>query len=229
MLYKYYSPARIGVLENFLVRFTQPKYLNDPFECKPTIKDGTIFKIRKQAIEANDIKKKSYYVKSPNRAAKRLILKSAKRTIANINKKECSIESLREKHMDSLDNYFNDIGVLSLSNNCDIPLMWSHYTDSHKGFCIGFDEEHDFFDKFEPAFGIEKINKVYYSENRPFLELRTDKANLDDIKKKNINILCTKSKHWDYENEFRMIRKLVKPDELSGDIFLYKIPCDAIK
>ena len=32
-----------------------------------------------------------------------------------------------------------DLRVLSLSNSELNPLLWSHYADSHRGFCLGFD------------------------------------------------------------------------------------------
>ncbi|MBV9575704.1 MAG: DUF2971 domain-containing protein [Gammaproteobacteria bacterium] len=32
----------------------------------------------------------------------------------------------------------NQLGILSLSSCNDSILMWSHYADFHKGFCIGF-------------------------------------------------------------------------------------------
>ena len=36
-LYKYFRPERSVVLDNWLIRFTQPKALNDPFEMRPHI------------------------------------------------------------------------------------------------------------------------------------------------------------------------------------------------
>ena len=36
-------------------------------------------------------------------------------------------------------------GVLSLSRTNDSLLMWAHYADSHRGFVLGLDETHPFF------------------------------------------------------------------------------------
>ena len=33
----------------------------------------------------------------------------------------------------------NRLGIFCLSANCSSILSWSHYSDSHRGFCIGFD------------------------------------------------------------------------------------------
>ena len=38
-VYKYVSPERIDVLQNCRVRYTQPRYLNDPFELRPHFSD----------------------------------------------------------------------------------------------------------------------------------------------------------------------------------------------
>src|SRR5690242_17127687 len=38
-LYKYLAAERIDVLENLLIRFTQPVVFNDPFECRPIIEN----------------------------------------------------------------------------------------------------------------------------------------------------------------------------------------------
>ncbi|MBL7103181.1 MAG: DUF2971 domain-containing protein [Bacteroidales bacterium] len=32
-------------------------------------------------------------------------------------------------------------GILSLSAKWDNILIWGHYAEKHKGFCIGFNEE----------------------------------------------------------------------------------------
>lgn len=36
-LYKYVVPDRVDVLQNRSIRFTQPEYLNDPFELRPRV------------------------------------------------------------------------------------------------------------------------------------------------------------------------------------------------
>lgn len=41
ILYKYLTPDRIDVLQNCMVRYTQPGAFNDPFEVKPYISNST--------------------------------------------------------------------------------------------------------------------------------------------------------------------------------------------
>jgi len=66
--------------------------------------------------------------------------------------------------------------------------MWSHYTRDHKGFVIEFDGNHSFFD-----FGLEKVS---YSDERPLLLDRPDGWN-------DATVFNTKSKDWEYEQEYR--------------------------
>ncbi|HGY1053520.1 TPA: DUF2971 domain-containing protein, partial [Aeromonas salmonicida subsp. pectinolytica] len=39
----------------------------------------------------------------------------------------------------------NATRFVSLSRNNTNILMWSHYADSHKGFCIGFSRQNNYF------------------------------------------------------------------------------------
>lgn len=69
--------------------------------------------------------------------------------------------------------------------------MWSHYANSHKGICLEFDTLVD------PEFFVYPIN-VVYSEEYPNLEF-TDKKFATDV-------LRTKSKDWEYEQEVRICK-----------------------
>lgn len=230
MLYKFYPPERTEYFLNSLVRFTQPKNLNDPFECFPAIKDETIRRIIKESAPTEKHQTSISNLVGRNREQRREILKQIKKTSGreiNEFQKDHVIEKFQKYHKDSAEEYFNSIGILSLSKKWNNPLMWSHYTNSHRGFCIGFNEEHNFFKDFQSEFGIGNINKVIYESNRPFLELSSNKDG-NCISKKNMEILCTKSKDWEYEDEYRIIRRLNDPDLMVGDAFLYKIPHDAV-
>jgi hypothetical protein len=37
----------------------------------------------------------------------------------------------------------SEYGVMCLSKNCSDPLLWAHYTDKHRGICLGFDVPDD--------------------------------------------------------------------------------------
>lgn len=83
-------------------------------------------------------------------------------------------------------------GICSLSSKRDNILMWSHYSDSHKGFVVGLDSSV----LFHTARG--QIGKVMYDMTFPKIELFD--SGITDI----IRLLYTKSPLWEYEDEYRI-------------------------
>jgi len=71
-------------------------------------------------------------------------------------------------------------------------LMWSHYSNQHQGFCIGYDTS-----KIEDEI-IKKIYPVFYHET--FFQLIEE----GDLNHKIFNSLI-KFKEWSYEKEWRLI------------------------
>ena len=90
---------------------------------------------------------------------------------------------------------FSQMGIACFSENMDNILMWSHYGDGHRGFCLEFDTS------FEPFRNIEKIHQVIYSNIYPFAS-PTDVVFLPFMP---LTPLITKSLQWQYEMEWRMI------------------------
>lgn len=112
-------------------------------------------------------------------------------------------------------------GVLSLSEISDNILMWSHYADSHKGFCIEFERT----DSNELG-NWDHCLPVLYDEYLPTFA----PAELLD-KKVVSNILTTKSRLWSYEKEWRILAKKGNqthplPGNITGIVFGYRMPVD---
>ena len=75
-------------------------------------------------------------------------------------------------------------------------LMWSHYTDSHKGFCVKYELSRDFYEKSDitnKAF--RHLIPVIYSDKTVSIDERIDTT----------NSFSQKAKCWEYENEVRLI------------------------
>ncbi|MCS3792712.1 DUF2971 domain-containing protein [Aeromonas hydrophila] len=116
------------------------------------------------------------------------------------------------------DIYIHSCGIVSLSETPRNILMWAHYTNQHKGICIGYERE--MLTKNEkqhsdyPSF--YKPIKVNY-DNRRFDKFTDsiDGATLND-KRKNILIksLTTKSNDWIYEKEHRIIIPMLDYDDI---------------
>lgn len=109
-----------------------------------------------------------------------------------------TISSQQEKVRRNIISSINEYGVISYSaSHKDFNphpehnvLMWSHYGDSHKGFCLVFDVEK------VP----HKIRAVHYRDSLPDLNYEEEENFLE--------ILITKSTGWKYESEYREFNKV---------------------
>jgi len=111
-------------------------------------------------------------------------------------------------------------GILSLIADPNNLLLWSHYADSHKGYCLGFDR-----DVFYEAYPNEVFYPVTYSDDYPtvnmiyFIEnFKTSMKifwggsitpdEIMDIFSKSgfFKPMTTKNKIWELEKEWRWIK-----------------------
>lgn len=114
----------------------------------------------------------------------------------------------------SLEKHFDEarrMGVFSLSEKPDQILMWSHYGDHHKGFCIEFERAN------HPHNYLNHVmcRPVRYSSKYPNLNRMIDHFDTN---------LFTKAKDWEYEAEWRLVSKkanvlLPAPAPIVGIIF----------
>jgi hypothetical protein len=113
----------------------------------------------------------------------------------------------RNKIKDEINRKLNTIGVCSFSRARKNQLMWSHYADEHKGFCIGFRE-----DLFYPHPQLLNPIDVKYQGEHPFHSKsfphhKYNGNHLDDIVAFFIKeAIGTKYTYWKYERERRIVR-----------------------
>ncbi|MBD3341117.1 MAG: DUF2971 domain-containing protein [Candidatus Lokiarchaeota archaeon] len=112
----------------------------------------------------------------------------------------------------------NEYGILSLSAINENILMWSHYADYHKGFCIEF--------KRLSTNPLGAAQPVQYVKDYPSFNYFDDLPG--NIVKR---ILLTKAIDWCYEEEWRGIQKAntevrYTDDMISGIIFGLRMPED---
>lgn len=102
-----------------------------------------------------------------------------------------------KKYYDGIfeENRKKHLGVISFSSNWNNLLMWSHYSNSHKGFCIGFNTmkliESNFF---------HQGCRVFYPENYPLINPL--KEGIEQM----VDVFYHKSNDWSYEEEYRMTK-----------------------
>ena len=152
--------------------FSYPLSFNDPFDCQIRPFDN-------QEIEDKDLKAYLEKCKGKHNLSRRhidLMMKSPKRK-----------DVLRNIGLSFAEN----IGVYCLTERKENILMWSHYANNHKGFCLEFKTDCKFFGRAQ---------KIIYSEDYPNFNFfkstqkQTAKA-----------MLLTKASDWSYEKEWRIV------------------------
>lgn len=113
-------------------------------------------------------------------------------------KKDVNIEKLENLKIDIIRDKKKNSGILSLTTDNQNLLMWSHYTNNQKGYCIEFNLESKNFIKFNNKKLISKVDlkKVCYSDEYPKASILHSDNNM---------IFGFKSKCWNYEKEYRFI------------------------
>ena len=117
--------------------------------------------------------------------------------------------------MRGLKDYLNQkYGLLCFSKGWQNPLLWSHYADSHKGLCLGFDVLDDI-----PGVSEKPLLKVKYRNER----LSSDEffANLDEKKD---DILKEMDKYCDQSASVEEYQ--AKKQEFLTEIALERIDVD---
>jgi hypothetical protein len=197
-LYKYcaYNANSIAILINKRIWVAKPESLNDPFDCN--------IKFTPPEINSDAFSK---YLKRTGRS-----------TGNRQNDYETFLEGL-QKYIEKDNNKF---GVFSMSQINDNILMWSHYTNQHKGFCIGFVRKKD-----NLLGDIKKTQPVEYDCNYPEVGPLDENGNYDhSIFTK---MLFTKAKNWEYEKEWRLVydegdKEEPLPADISSVIFGLRMP-----
>lgn len=174
-LYKYRSMSEhtLDIFRKCELYFSAPVDFNDPFDCKfaPVITSQT------KLAEAIAARQNLGYEEE-----------AVKATIAN----EVDITAKISK---AVDRVMNNHGICCFSKKCDDILMWSHYSDSHKGVCLEFDvaEDPNFF-----AFPMV----VKYQDAYPMIDISPKEG----MAKYVTLLLSTKFSAWSYEQEVRVCK-----------------------
>lgn len=190
--------------------FTSPKDFNDPFDYKIPYDYSLLDTDEKIAeyLAKKRIDSKDHF--SPDEFED-LLKKYEYRLRNEMNQVQ---EQFNNIYFDSVDKYY---GVLSLSERWDSILMWSHYADYHKGYCVGFWEE-----RLRNSF-IATGGRVLYPPENNFPRL----SPMNDFLQNMIQQSHAKSKEWEYEKEYRMA-KIFYPEIASRQDRIQEFPDDFI-
>jgi len=131
--------------------------------------------------------------------------KQIKKTLRILKKDTPQINESFRILCEELDNVVNrDIGIFSLSKTNLDELLWAHYANSHKGFCVAYDLE-----KLTENNSIKKYYPfhVKYSNKPPCVSVSDMYKLSDDLTKSSLiqKFTSIKSKKWINEQEVRII------------------------
>jgi hypothetical protein len=202
-LYKYQTVTTHSLLSlvEGTVWMASPDSFNDPFDCAINLDQNRLSESVVHALELASIARnvpvdESLWAVRPDDETAYAELKA------------------------SLKAQIRAIGVLCLSETpCEI-LMWSHYAQDHKGFCIEYRLD-------ESSLLKAMAQPVRYTDTYPSLSVKNLPGDAED----NFLDIClyTKAKQWSYEKEWRVISpvggKLYRaPAPVSAIIFGARMP-----
>ena len=217
MLYKYLSPQRLSVITNFKIRFTQPAQLNDPFEAALLVSVAASYEESDSIIE--ELSKEVVWETDEQRAE----LEAMKDQLKEEMRAKWTPTAAGQRLAELINRAQ---GVLSLSRTNDSLLMWAHYADSHRGYVLGLDEKHPFFNRPDGSGNPTKPRNVIYTSKRIVID-----AEDPDFHEQ---LLCIKSLEWAYEQEVRVFRNFSSNHEdfeqhTLDQIHLFTLPKECIK
>jgi hypothetical protein len=165
------------------LHFSNPHNFNDPWDCKPWF---DALRLGDPTYRAKCIEFSERFHDLNGTEADRGALKARLRTDSGL------LEMIRittERTRKVIADHWR---IYCLTPCCDSILMWSHYSDKHKGICLEFDGGN-------PTVG--GAYQVMYNHELPMLDPNIVAGNNNEV----IQILLNKSSVWEYEDEYRVV------------------------
>jgi hypothetical protein len=196
IVYKYRSwdnvQQRNALIYNEIY-LASPKDFNDPFDCRISPNFNLLTKEdEKQYII--DMGIAGYQVVENQKL-------NLDQVLNNLESKLKDKESIQKEYntllFGSQDKYY---GIFALSSRWNSILMWSHYANCHKGYCIGY-----WLNKLWNSNIFGKFGYVNYQKDFPKIKPSAPKKDEEMIKNSFIETF-TKSEEWIYEDEFRFYK-----------------------
>ena len=186
-LYKYRNMPRPGAEEEKWRRletrgvlyFSPPSKLNDPVDCRPTFQ-----------LDASEQDMLEYFKRRARGRSKEQRAWAAQR-IQDENWWYKYWQREADRH-----------GHYCLAASRDVPLMWGHYANGHRGYCLELAIQDADWHWLLP-------HRVFYSDSRPVVstrELLLNAGRTTPPPGYMERVFLTKDKTWAYESERRIIR-----------------------
>jgi hypothetical protein len=172
------------------VFFASPAMFNDPFDCKIPVRYDINPEKQLKDFYFNVIK-----ARYKDRSDKE-IREFSKRYV---HEGEVDPKSFKKNDSKYFEKLNERMGVLSLSSQNNDILMWGHYANSHKGFCVGFDTS-----ELLKTQNVDFIGKVDYCPDFPII-IPNGETEYQFEKQ-----IFSKWDKWKYEDEYRLTKNHIK-------------------
>lgn len=179
IIYHYTKPHRVApIIENKQLYFSPPETFNDPFDMHEALLDFPINKATASVYMDREFPRLS---KQERKIKINMMLSQPGQAV--------------ERIRNTFKNLRRDSGVCCFSTTSQAGLLWSHYTDCHKGACLGFEID---------PFPLGDLNKVMIQPVR-YLEKIVPAVAYDKEGTGAGHMFFTKSHIWSYEQEIRAV------------------------
>lgn len=184
------------MLTHNVIYFASAHKFNDPFDCRIPVEIGNFPDSFVRKVKTYLLKEATPQI-SEEQLQIELDIEMNQRTWEDPTQLQKWLDKEQEKRFEQ--------GIFGLSEPRDKLLMWSHYADSHKGFCVGFDTK-----ALLAFFALEILmdekhvvlaKKVDYLQSHPQFQFFPKDRDEFYVKP-----LIVKSSDWKYEQEIRFIR-----------------------
>ena len=181
-LYKYYSdvnPLHFKAVKNNTMWYSSAVKFNDVFDCDLFVDEGCVFQSILDSSPAN-----------------RGVKKGSPLWIDIKSKANKATKGLQQ----SFEGMKINTGIACLSELDDSLLMWAHYANNHKGFCVEYELL-----EISKQLAFTPVPVIYSNEKTCVKSLFPEHLE-ESVIKLVIDSLSTKSTEWSYEKEWRIIR-----------------------
>jgi hypothetical protein len=189
-LYKYepFNEYSIKNLKNASLYFRPPKEFNDPFDC--ALLEESLSYSEEDLVALYNKRSKEEALNIPP-----IISKDQIPSVSIDKVKKVLKEFVSKKQKEFLETK----GCTCFSETNNSILMWGHYANRHKGFCLEFNTN---FDPFSGAKEVKYRNE--YPIYNPIADILNDhEASDDDL----FPPISTKYTQWEYEKEWRIFHQ----------------------